>query len=127
MPVSTPDAVACLSRNARRKSPSKLPSVIEAIVNPASSIGPHCSVPSATRTTPQTRVIHRERRRKPAESLPPGIEPPRNSLKSTTLDAARELSEPLALDIATAKIEATTKPRKPEGIAVTIKSGKTQS
>src|SRR3977135_4689741 len=117
MPVNTPGAVARGRRNARQKSPSKLPSVIEAIVNPASSIGPHRSVPSTARTTPQTSVIHRERRRKPAESLPPGIEPPRNSLKSTTLDAARELSETLALDMGTARMGAMTKPRKHEGLA----------
>src|SRR6266851_7573471 len=104
MPVKTPAGVARGSRNASRKSPSKLPKVIEAIVNPASSMGPHSSVPSTTRRTPQNNVIQRERRRKRSGWPPPGIDGPRNSRKSTTLDAARELSEPLALDMATAKI-----------------------
>src|SRR5258708_2181526 len=127
MPVKTPVEVARGSRNASRKSPSKLPKVTEAMVNPASSMGPHSSVPSTTRTTPQNNVIQRENRRKRLGLPPPGIDGPRNSGKSARLEAARELGEPLALDMATAKIAAMTKPRNPGGIAVTIKSGKTQS
>src|SRR5260370_5478440 len=104
IPVKSAVEVARGSRNASRQSASKLPKVTEAMVNPASSMGPHSSVPSTTRTTPQNNVIQRENRRKRLGLPPPGIDGPRNSRKSTTLEAARELSEPPALDMATAKI-----------------------
>ena len=126
IPVRTPGAVAGGNRKHSKKSPSKLPSVIAAMVSPASSIGPHPSVPSAASTIPQSSVIQRDRRRKRAGSWS-SAEPPRRLWKSITLEAASEFSEPLALDIATAKIAAISRPRTPGGMAVTMKSGKTES
>ena len=55
--------VARWLKNPNRKSPSRLPNVIEAIVSPASSNGPQRTVPSAVSTAPQTSVMRRDSRR----------------------------------------------------------------
>ena len=65
----------------------------------------------------------RESRRKRAGS----VARPRIRPKSSTLDAASEFSEPLALDIATATIDARSKPVSPVGISRTRKSGRMRS
>ena len=51
----------------------------------------------------------------------------RNRAKSSTLDAASEFSEPLALDMATATIDASRRPASPTGISRTRKSGRMRS
>ncbi len=128
MPISTPEAVARRTKKRQQKEPQQ---AAESDRRNGQSCFKHGS--------PLERAEHDEQD-SPSQCHPPGktqesfgvapsqmIGAPRNCRKSTTLDAARELSEPLALDMATAKMAAMTIPRTPEGIAVTMKSGKTQS
>src|SRR6202022_3222890 len=89
----------------RRKSPSKLPKGSDATVSPASSTGPQVTRPKHMSTTPHNSVMRRDSRRKLASFAGRRL-PKRSAEKSRTLLAAREFSEPLALDIATAMMEA---------------------
>ena len=66
-------------------------------------------------TSPQKSVMLRERRRKLRSSVDTPSLGPRNAEKSSTLLAAREFSEPLALDMATAMMEASSNPAKAGG------------
>ena len=73
------------------------------------------------RTSPQSSVMRRERRRTewaPSSSLL------QSAGKSRTLEAASEFSEPLALDMATARMAASSRPASPTGISRTRKSGR---
>src|SRR5579872_6476938 len=102
------------------------------MVRPATRTGPQGMRPRAPRRSPQIKVAQRERWRRPAwdeAELESGMEAagPRNLLKSTMLEEARELSEPLALDMATARMAASTKPERPTGMYWTMNSGKMRS
>src|SRR5216684_2215067 len=102
MPMRAPSELALRSRVPSRKSPSKLPKGSETTVKPASRSGPHFFKPKATNTKPQARVMRRDSFKKFLESS----DLPHSREKSRTLEAASEFSEPLALDIATAMMEA---------------------
>src|SRR6202043_525916 len=108
-----------------KNTPSIAPLEMEAIESPASRTGPHGSNPNEPSTTPQTSVIQRERRSDLAAlSLPSPLPAPPRSIM---LEDASEFNEPLAFDIATAKIDASTIPASPRGISRTINSGKIRS
>src|SRR5271165_3955690 len=128
MPASAPFAWARRSMVPSKNNPSRLPSGNAATVNPVSSSGPHFMNPKASSTPPQSRVASRDARRRLAELSAPVAagDPPRRE-KSRTLEAASEFSEPLALDIATATMEASSNPAKPTGISRTRNSGKIRS
>src|SRR5260370_14552178 len=99
IPANAPRAFAARSSVPSKKRPSKLPNGSDATVNPASRrSGPHFTRPKPIRTIPQKSVMPRESRRNWAGSALR----PRSLEKSRTLEAARELSDPLALDMATA-------------------------
>src|SRR6266849_800265 len=123
IPIRAPRAPARGSRVPSRKRPSRLPKGSEATVSPVSSSGPHFTRPKPMSTRPQRRVMRRERRRNRAGS---GLRP-RKREKSRTLEAASEFNEPLALDMATATIEASIRPASPTGISRTRKRGRIRS
>src|SRR5712692_74117 len=123
IPASAPRAFAPRSRVPSKNSPSKLPNGSDATVSPASNSGPHRTNPNPINTNPHTSVMRREIRKKPAAS----VAFPHNREKSSTLDAASEFSAPLALDIATAITEASSKPASPAGISRTKNVGRTRS
>src|SRR5579872_345947 len=123
IPISAPVAVALRSSVPRRKRPKRLPKGRDATVKPASRSGPHFTKPKAIRMRPQTSVMRRERRR----NFTGSVEWPRSLEKSRTLLAARELREPLALDMATATMLARSRPARPVGISRTRKSGRMRS
>src|SRR6202158_5414590 len=123
MPMRAPSAFALRSSVPRRKSPSKLPKGSETTVKPVSSSGPHFFKPKAIKTKPQARVMRRDSFKKLLESG----DFPHSREKSRTLEAAREFSEPLALDIATAMMEASNRPASPGGISRTRNSGRMRS
>src|SRR2546429_3494912 len=101
IPTSAPRAFAPRSKVPSRNKPSKLPKGSEATVSPASSRGPHLTNPKPISTKPHTRVMPRDTRKNRRVSMLR----PQTFAKSSTLEAASEFSEPLALDIATATIE----------------------
>ena len=92
-------------------------------MSPVSSNGPHFTSPNAMSTRPQTSVMPRDKRKNWRAS----VLCPRSFAKSSTLEAANELSEPLALDMATATIDARSRPASPTGISRTRKSGRMRS
>src|SRR3984957_20961546 len=99
----------------RRKSPSRLPNGNAATVSPVSSTGPQVISPKPISTSPQNNVMRRDSRRKPSSFA--GLRlPERSAAKSRTLLAAREFSEPLALDMGTAMMDASNNPARPVGI-----------
>src|SRR5712671_4581727 len=122
MPMRAPRAFALRSRVPNRKSPSKLPEGNEITVKPASRSGPHFIRPKAIKTNPQVRVMRRDNFKKLLESS----DFPHSREKSRTLEAAREFSEPLALDMATAMMEASSRPASPGGISRARNSGRTR-
>src|SRR5208282_1624194 len=113
IPMNAPVGADLRSSVPRRKRPRRLPKGSEATVSPVSRSGPHFTKPKHIRMRPQTSVIRRERRRNFTES----VERPHNLEKSRTLLAARELREPLAFDMATATMEARSRPARPVGIS----------
>ncbi len=122
IPTIAPVAFARLFHMPSKKTPSIAPYVIEVIVNPATSTGPQCTSPRLPSTIPQMSVIHRERfSNSPGDRSTPARAP---APKSMMLDEASEFNDPLALDMATAKIAASTSPAIPGGISVTINVGK---
>src|SRR5271156_2131251 len=107
MPANAPAALARRSMVPSRNSPSRLPSGRAATVRPVSSSGPHFTRPKAMRTQPQSSVARRDARKSlrddsADEAVGDDASSAERREKSSTVDAARELSEPLALDIATA-------------------------
>ena len=123
IPASAPLALERRLSVPRKKRPSKLPKGSEATVRPASRSGPQVIKPKPIRIRPQKNVMRRERRRKPRSFV--GLL--RRAEKSKTLLAAREFSEPLALDMATAMMEASNSPARPVGISRRRKSGRMRS
>src|SRR5579859_286802 len=123
MPIVAPVAVAFLSNVPRKKSPRRLPKGIDATLRPVSRKGPHVFIPKASSTAPHASVTRRESRR---NSLGFVWRPLRRE-KSRTVLAVSELSEPLALDMATARIEASRIPARPVGISRTRKIGRMAS
>src|SRR5208337_1893735 len=123
IPASDPLEFARASKVPSKNNPSELPNGREATVNPASSTGPHFTNPRTINTAPHTSVILRENFKK----LPGSAECPRSAAKSMTLEAASEFSEPLALDIATARIDASSSPASPVGISRIRNNGKMRS
>ena len=69
IPAIAPFAFARAFHMPSRKTPSIAPYVIEAIVNPATSTGPQRTSPRLPSTTPQIKVIHRERFKSSLEEL----------------------------------------------------------
>src|SRR5215472_4184049 len=120
IPTSEPSAFARGSNVPSKNRPSRLPKGSAATVSPASRRWPQGSNPKPISTAPHTRVMRRERCRNVEVSLLSSRKP----AKSTTLDAASELSEPLALDMATARIEARRTPVRPLGISRTRNIGR---
>src|SRR5208283_6214653 len=124
IPASEPLEFARESRVPSKNRPNKLPKGREAMAKPVSNNECcHRTRPKKINTTPQTRVMRREIFRNFAGS----VGRPRNAFRSMTLEAAREFSEPEALDMATARIDARSRPANPVGISRTRKRGKMRS
>src|SRR5205823_2287092 len=123
MPASAPRELAARSRVPKRNRPSKLPKGKDTTVKPASRSWFHRTNPKAISTNPQNSVMRRDKRKNVAGS----VDFPHSREKSMTLEAAKELSDPAALDMATAMMDASSKPARPGGISRTRKSGKIRS
>src|SRR5260370_38947693 len=120
IPVSAPVEFARRSIVPSKNNPSKLPKGKDATVKPVSSNEPQGTNPKAINTTPHTSVIRRDS----CKNFAGSCRCPAAAEKSNMLDAAREFSEPLAFDMATAMIEASSNPAKPGGISRTRNQGR---
>src|SRR5271166_3134440 len=123
IPVRDPFEFDRESNVPRKNNPSRLPNVNEAMVSPASSTGPQFTNPRKISTMPHTSVIRRDN----FMNFSGSRVCPRNAAKSITLLAAREFSEPLAFDMATARMAASSNPASPVGISRTRNSGRIRS
>src|SRR5215467_2197710 len=124
IPVRAPAVFARLSKVPSKNNPSRQPKGKEATVKPSSrTLSQRMNTnPSAISTAPHASVIQRERESSVFASCRPAA-----TEKSRMLEAAREFKEPLALDMATATIEASIRPARPSGISRARKRGSTRS